>query len=134
MNTHFQKFSRGSSIFMFYCIFLTKFFEFFWLGTWSAPPGRGTQGELPLCASMTDVLICKSECTEFEYECFLDWFWINPRVIYIHWFDHQTENNKEIRNCFLAFILPKASQWHLLEKELRLVKIQLLNSFFLSFP
>jgi hypothetical protein len=33
-----RKSGRGSSIFVFYCIFMLQFFKVFWGGTWGAPP------------------------------------------------------------------------------------------------
>ncbi len=45
-----RKSRRGSSVFVFYCIFMTQFFKVFWGGSWGAtlPPPR-------LCASMISV-------------------------------------------------------------------------------
>ncbi len=44
-----KKSGRGSSIFMFYCIFMLQFFKVFWGGTWGSPPPTPTPH---LCASM----------------------------------------------------------------------------------
>ena len=33
-----EKSGRGTSIFVFYCMFMLQFFKVFWGGTWGAPP------------------------------------------------------------------------------------------------
>ncbi len=50
-----KKSGRGSSTFVFYCIFMLQFFKVFWGGTWGAPLLLPLP--LPLCASMALCLI-----------------------------------------------------------------------------
>ncbi len=108
MHSHFQnllrgvlgvvrKYSGGSNTFVFYCIFMAKFFIVFWEGTRDAP-------SLPLCAS-TASLICFKYICHWKYkekDCVL-WI-INMDVLIYNYVVNTTSWQVAVFGCTIRYL------------------------------